>query len=111
MPLLLIYGREDRGRAAERVEILKQRYPNLNLHIAEGCKHLVRGTRLTCSTNSRCRFSPAARLRTNATSELHADFAVQRIGPAAAQRNRKANQAPQECVFVAALEPREAVFQ
>jgi pimeloyl-ACP methyl ester carboxylesterase len=41
MPLLLIYGPEDRGRAAERVEILKQRYPNLNLHIAEGCKHLV----------------------------------------------------------------------
>jgi pimeloyl-ACP methyl ester carboxylesterase len=41
MPLLLIYGREDRGRAAERVEILKQRYPGLNLHIAEGCKHLV----------------------------------------------------------------------
>ena len=41
MPLLLIYGREDRGRAAERVELLKQRYPKLNLHIAEGCKHLV----------------------------------------------------------------------
>ncbi len=41
MPLLLIYGREDRGRAAERVELLKQRDPTLNLHIAEGCKHLV----------------------------------------------------------------------
>jgi len=41
MPLLLIYGREDRGRAAERVELLKQRYPKLNLHVAEGCKHLV----------------------------------------------------------------------
>jgi 2-hydroxy-6-oxonona-2,4-dienedioate hydrolase len=41
MPLLLIYGREDRGRAAERVELLKQRYPGINLHIAEGCKHLV----------------------------------------------------------------------
>jgi 4,5:9,10-diseco-3-hydroxy-5,9,17-trioxoandrosta-1(10),2-diene-4-oate hydrolase len=41
MPLLLIYGREDRGRAAERVELLRQRYPNLNLHVAEGCKHLV----------------------------------------------------------------------
>ena len=41
MPLLLIYGREDRGRAAERVEFLKQRDPTLNLHIAEGCKHLV----------------------------------------------------------------------
>ena len=41
MPSLLIYGREDRGRAAERVEILRQRYPGLNLHVAEGCKHLV----------------------------------------------------------------------
>jgi pimeloyl-ACP methyl ester carboxylesterase len=41
MPLLLIYGREDRGRAAERVELLRQRYPTLNLHIADGCKHLV----------------------------------------------------------------------
>jgi 2-hydroxy-6-oxonona-2,4-dienedioate hydrolase len=41
MLLLLIYGREDRGRAAERVELLKQRYPKLNLHVAEGCKHLV----------------------------------------------------------------------
>lgn len=41
MPLLLIYGREDRGRAAERVGLLKQRYPGINLHVAEGCKHLV----------------------------------------------------------------------
>ena len=41
IPLLLIYGREDRGRAAERVELLRQRHPNLDLHIAEGCKHLV----------------------------------------------------------------------
>jgi len=41
MPLLLIYGREDRARAAERAALLKQRYPELNLHYAEGCKHLV----------------------------------------------------------------------
>ncbi len=41
MPLLLIYGRNDRGRAAERVELLKQRYPSLDLHLADGCKHLV----------------------------------------------------------------------
>src|SRR5262245_20366256 len=34
MPLLLIYGREDRGRAAERVERLEQRHPKLELHIA-----------------------------------------------------------------------------
>jgi 2-hydroxy-6-oxonona-2,4-dienedioate hydrolase len=41
MPLLLIYGRNDRARAAERVELLRERYPNLNLHVADGCKHLV----------------------------------------------------------------------
>jgi 2-hydroxy-6-oxonona-2,4-dienedioate hydrolase len=41
VPLLLIYGKNDRARAAERVELLRQRYPNLNLHVAEGCKHLV----------------------------------------------------------------------
>jgi 2-hydroxy-6-oxonona-2,4-dienedioate hydrolase len=41
MPLLLIYGRNDRARAAERVELLRQRYPKLDLHVADGCKHLV----------------------------------------------------------------------
>ncbi len=40
-PLLLIYGREDRARAGARAELLKSRHPNLNLHIADGCKHLV----------------------------------------------------------------------
>jgi 2-hydroxy-6-oxonona-2,4-dienedioate hydrolase len=41
MPLLLIYGKNDRARAAERVELLRQRYPDLDLHVADGCKHLV----------------------------------------------------------------------
>jgi 2-hydroxy-6-oxonona-2,4-dienedioate hydrolase len=41
MPLLMIYGREDRARAAVRAALLEQRYPDLNLHYAEGCKHLV----------------------------------------------------------------------
>jgi pimeloyl-ACP methyl ester carboxylesterase len=41
MPLLLIYGREDRARAAERATLLHQRYPQLDLHFAEGCKHMV----------------------------------------------------------------------
>jgi 2-hydroxy-6-oxonona-2,4-dienedioate hydrolase len=40
-PLLLIYGRNDRARAEERAKLLKERYPQLNLHFAEGCKHLV----------------------------------------------------------------------
>jgi 2-hydroxy-6-oxonona-2,4-dienedioate hydrolase len=40
-PLLLVYGRNDRARAEERATLLKERYPQLNLHFAEGCKHLV----------------------------------------------------------------------
>lgn len=40
-PLLLIFGRNDRARAEERATLLKQKYPQLNLHFAEGCKHLV----------------------------------------------------------------------
>jgi 2-hydroxy-6-oxonona-2,4-dienedioate hydrolase len=40
-PLLLIYGRNDRARAEERAKLLKERYPQLDLHFAEGCKHLV----------------------------------------------------------------------
>lgn len=41
MPLLLIYGREDRARAADRCALLMEKEPGLDLHMAEGCKHLV----------------------------------------------------------------------
>jgi 4,5:9,10-diseco-3-hydroxy-5,9,17-trioxoandrosta-1(10),2-diene-4-oate hydrolase len=41
VPLLMIYGREDRARAYERANALKNAYPQLNLHIVDGCKHLV----------------------------------------------------------------------
>ena len=41
MPLLLIFGRNDRARAGERAELLARTYPQLDLHVAEGCKHLV----------------------------------------------------------------------
>jgi len=41
VPLLLIFGKQDRANAAERAALLKQTYPQLNLHIVEGCKHLV----------------------------------------------------------------------
>src|SRR4051812_22350181 len=41
MPLLLIFGRNDRARAEERATLLKQKLPQLDLHFAEGCKHLV----------------------------------------------------------------------
>jgi pimeloyl-ACP methyl ester carboxylesterase len=41
MPLLLIFGKQDRARAAERAALLHEKYPELDLHMAEGCKHLV----------------------------------------------------------------------
>ncbi len=40
-PLLLIFGKEDRAKAFERATALKQAHPQLDLHIVEGCKHLV----------------------------------------------------------------------
>ena len=41
MPLLMIFGRDDRAHAGERAELLKQMHPELNLHIVNGCKHMV----------------------------------------------------------------------
>jgi pimeloyl-ACP methyl ester carboxylesterase len=41
MPLLMIFGREDRARAADRCALLMEKEPSLDLHMAEGCKHLV----------------------------------------------------------------------
>jgi len=40
-PLLLIFGKNDRGSAYERAALLKEKYPQLNPHIADRCKHLV----------------------------------------------------------------------
>jgi pimeloyl-ACP methyl ester carboxylesterase len=40
-PLLLIYGRQDRGQAAKRAELEKQHFPSLDLHIVPNCRHLV----------------------------------------------------------------------
>jgi pimeloyl-ACP methyl ester carboxylesterase len=40
-PVLLIYGKQDRGSAYERAALLKEQYPQLNLHIVDRCKHLV----------------------------------------------------------------------
>lgn len=41
MPLLMIYGREDRAHAGERAEMLKKQRPEMNIHIINGCKHMV----------------------------------------------------------------------
>lgn len=41
MPLLMIFGRNDRAHAADRAAMLKDKYPQLQIHIVDGCKHLV----------------------------------------------------------------------
>jgi pimeloyl-ACP methyl ester carboxylesterase len=41
VPLRLIYGRQDRGAAAERAVLARQRWPALDLHLVDHCKHLV----------------------------------------------------------------------
>ncbi len=41
VPIRLIFGREDRANAFERAMLLKQTYPEIDLHIVDGCKHLV----------------------------------------------------------------------
>jgi 4,5:9,10-diseco-3-hydroxy-5,9,17-trioxoandrosta-1(10),2-diene-4-oate hydrolase len=41
VPLLMIFGRNDRAHAADRAAMLKHQYPQLQIHIVDGCKHLV----------------------------------------------------------------------
>jgi pimeloyl-ACP methyl ester carboxylesterase len=41
VPLRLIYGREDRGHAAERVALARERDPALDIHLVEHARHLV----------------------------------------------------------------------
>lgn len=41
IPLLMIYGRQDRGQAEAKATLLKEKLPQLDLHIVDGCKHLV----------------------------------------------------------------------
>jgi pimeloyl-ACP methyl ester carboxylesterase len=41
VPLLMIYGKQDRGSAVKRAALLKERYPALNIHLLDNCKHLA----------------------------------------------------------------------
>lgn len=41
VPMLFIYGKQDRGPAAERSALLKERFPKLKLHLLDRCKHLA----------------------------------------------------------------------
>ncbi len=41
VPLLMIYGRQDRAQALERATLLKEKYPQLDLRLIDDCHHLV----------------------------------------------------------------------
>jgi 2-hydroxy-6-oxonona-2,4-dienedioate hydrolase len=41
VPLRLIYGRQDRGHAAERATLAMKLHPGLDLHLVDRCRHLV----------------------------------------------------------------------
>ncbi len=41
IPVLLIYGRNDRAHANDRAELFKKMHPELNLHLVDHCKHMV----------------------------------------------------------------------
>jgi len=41
VPLLMLYGKQDRGSAAARAAALKERFPALNLHLLDNAKHLA----------------------------------------------------------------------
>lgn len=41
VPLMLIYGADDRGSVPARAEILAERYPNVAVWVVPHCKHLV----------------------------------------------------------------------
>jgi len=41
IPVLLMFGREDRAHAGDRAELFKKMHPEINLHIMNGCKHMV----------------------------------------------------------------------
>jgi pimeloyl-ACP methyl ester carboxylesterase len=40
-PLLMIFGKNDRGNACERALLLKEQFPQIDLYIFDQCKHLV----------------------------------------------------------------------
>ncbi len=41
VPVRMIFGREDRANAYEKAMLLKETYPGIDLHIVDGCRHLV----------------------------------------------------------------------
>ena len=41
VPLLMLYGRNDRPTTAARVQLLKEKYPALDVRLLDGCNHLI----------------------------------------------------------------------
>ncbi|HXQ49966.1 MAG TPA: alpha/beta hydrolase [Stellaceae bacterium] len=41
LPLLLVYGKNDRAHAADRAALFKKAHPELDLHVVPDCKHMV----------------------------------------------------------------------
>jgi len=41
VPLLMIFGRDDRAHAAERAALLEEKFPQLDVNVVADCKHLV----------------------------------------------------------------------
>ena len=41
VPLLLLYGEQDRAQAARRVALLKEKHPSLDVRLLPQCRHLV----------------------------------------------------------------------
>jgi 4,5:9,10-diseco-3-hydroxy-5,9,17-trioxoandrosta-1(10),2-diene-4-oate hydrolase len=40
-PLMMIYGREDRGNACARAMALKARFPDMKIYVIDNCKHMI----------------------------------------------------------------------
>jgi pimeloyl-ACP methyl ester carboxylesterase len=45
IPLLFVYGANDRASAAERVKLARERFPKLTFHLLERCHHIVQWDR------------------------------------------------------------------
>lgn len=41
VPMIFVFGKQDRGSAAQRATLLKEKFPNFKIHLLDRCKHLV----------------------------------------------------------------------
>lgn len=57
-PLLMIFGKNDRGNAFERATLLKEQFPQIDLHVFDRCKHLVQWDAMDEFHNLAVKFLP-----------------------------------------------------